>query len=138
MKLKNIKPGDYIVFKEKMDFYDLTTYIIHVKSVEKVKAGYKINATFILEHYLSSNYYSLANKDGMVFDEEEEPQIRKARKSEISRFHIELTNFYNRLSNFIRSQLRNFNSVVIGQILRNNLLNYVAIFLYSIFLTFLN
>lgn len=128
MKLENIKPGDYIVYKEKMDFYDLTTYIIHVKSVEKVKAGYKINATFILEHFLYSGYYTLANKDSMVFDEEEEPQLRKARKSEISRFHIELTSLYNRLSNFIQSQLRSFNSVVIGQILRNNLQNYVAIF----------
>ena len=103
MKLENIKPGDYIVYKEKIDFYDLTTYIIHVKNVEKVKAGYKINATFILEHCIRTDYYSLANKDAMVFDEEEESQIRKARKSEIGRFHIELTNFYNRLSNFIRS-----------------------------------
>ena len=103
MKLENIKPGDYIVYKEKTGLYDLITYIIHVKSVEKVKAGYKISGTFILKHYLNSDYYSLANKDSMVFDEEEDPQIRKARKSEIGRFHIELTNLYNRLSNFIRS-----------------------------------
>lgn len=103
MKLESIKPGDYIVYKEIEDLYELTTYIIHVKSVEKVKAGYKINATFILEHILYSDYYTLANKDSMVFDEEEEPQLRKARKSEIGRFHIELTNLYNRLRNFIRS-----------------------------------
>ena len=103
MKLKNIKPGDYIVYKESENISDLTTYIIHVKSVEKVKAGYKINATFILEHSLYSDYYSLANHSSIVCDEEEESQIRKARKSEIGRFHIELTNFYNRLSNFIRS-----------------------------------
>lgn len=103
MRLENIKAGDYIVYKEKSGLYDLITYTIHVNSIEKVKAGYKIKGTFILEHYLNSDYYSLANKDGMVFDEEEEPQIRKARKSEIGRFHIELTNFYNRLSNFIRS-----------------------------------
>lgn len=103
MKLSNIKPGDYIVYKEKEDLYDFTSYIIHVKSIKKVKAGYKVNATFILEHFLYSDYYTLANKDSMVFDEEEEPQIRKARKSEIGRFHIELTNLYNRLRNFIRS-----------------------------------
>lgn len=103
MKLENIKAGDYIVYTEKIDFYDLTTYIIHVKSVEKVKAGYKINATFILEHWIHRDYYGLANHTSIICDEEEESQIRKARKSEIGRFHIELTNFYNRLSNFIQS-----------------------------------